>query len=343
MEYFVGMDVSMASISICEIDAKGTVIREGKVSSTPEAVATWLEESGRGFARIGLEAGPLAPWLYAGLSSRGLPVICIETRQMKAFASASPVKTDRRDARLIGQAMRTGLYRATHVKTARSQELRMVLTHRETLVHQVRQLSNTVRGTLKAFGLKVGMARGRLFAARVRELTADNPHLSAAAEPLLLARQALLEQLDKLDRQVHAAARDDSVCRRLMTVPGVGPVTALAFRTGLDVPERFQKSVMVGAHFGLVPRRYASGEQDRSGPISKCGDAMVRWLLFEAANALLTRTRRWSWLKHWGLAVAKRRGMKRAKVAVARRLAVIMHRMWIDGTDFQYRKEETAI
>ncbi|CCQ72946.1 Putative transposase (fragment) [Magnetospira sp. QH-2] len=202
MEYFVGMDVSMASISICEIDAKGTVIREGKVSSTPEAVATWLEESGRVFARIGLEAGPLAPWLYAGLSSRGLPVICIETRQMKAFASASPVKTDRRDARLISQAMRTGLYRATHVKTARSQELRMVLTHRETLVHQVRQLSNTVRGTLKAFGLKVGMARGRLFAARVRELTADNPHLSAAAEPLFCARQALLEQLDKLDRQV---------------------------------------------------------------------------------------------------------------------------------------------
>ena len=344
MEYFAGLDVSLEETSVCVIDSSGTVLREGKVLSCPQAIASFFEATGLMFARIGFEAGQLAPWLYRGLREAGLAAICIETRRMKAFASASPVKTDRKDARLIADAMRVGLFREVHVKSIESQELRLLLRNRWTLQRKRRDIENEVRGTLKGFGIKLGrLGKGR-FGERVRErLVVDHPQLLELFEPVLEARQALFVQEKVLDAKVVTMARADAVCRVLMSTPGVGPVTALAFMSGVDDPSRFAKSRDVGAHFGLTPRLYQSGEICRSGRISKCGDAMVRSLLFEAALSLMTRTKKWSALKAWGLRVAQRRGMRRAVVAVARRLAVILHRMWIDNTEFKWGKTGDVI
>ncbi len=228
------------------------------------------------------------------------------------------------------------------MKSSESQELRLVLNHRKTLQRKTLDIENEIRGTLKAFGLKLGnVSRGR-FAARVGELVADRSRLRAANEPMLKARAALMAEFDRLHRMVLEVVRGDPLCRRFMTIPGVGPITALAFKTGVDVPERFAKSKTVGAHFGLTPRRFNSGEIDYNGRISKCGDAMVRTLLHEAANALLTRCTRNSALKAWAMRIAKPRGNKRAKVALARKLAVIMHRMWLDGSEFRWSDKVPA-
>jgi transposase len=207
------------------------------------------------------------------------------------------------------------------------------------LVNSRVDLDNHLRGILKAFGLKVGKARADQFEARVLELVEGDTVLKHVVGAILGVRSELVRRLDGLHRMVLAVVRDDQVCRRLMTVPGVGPLTALAFRTAVEDPTRFAKASLVGAYFGLTPRKYASGETDRTGSISKCGDKMTRSLLCEAANALMTRVQRWNWLKHWGVEIARRRGHMRAKIAVARRLAVIMHRMWIDGTTFRWTRE----
>jgi transposase len=203
-------------------------------------------------------------------------------------------------------------------------------------------LDNHLRGILKAFGLKVGKARADQFETRVKELVENDDMLSCIVGAILGVRAELMRRLDLLDRLVMLAVRSDPVCHRLMTIPGVGPLTALAFRTAVEDPARFAKASLVGSYFGLTPRKYASGETDRNGSISKCGDKLVRSLLCEAANALMTRVKRWNWLKHWGVEIARRRGHMRAKVALARRLAVIMHRMWIDGTTFRWTKDAQA-
>jgi len=261
---------------------------------------------------------------------------------MKAALSAQINKSDRNDARGIAQMMRVGLYRPVHVKTMASQKRRMLLTSRQLLQAKALDIENELRGTLRNFGLKVGMVGTVKFEARIRELVADHPDLAAIVEPLLIVRRVLREQLGVLHRQLLEIVRHDEVCRRLMTTPGVGPVVALAFRATVDVPSRFTSSKAVGAAFGLTPHRQQSGEIDRMGGISKCGDAMMRKMLFEAALVLMTHSRKWSWLKAWGMKIARHRGMKRAIVAVARRLAVIMHRMWVDGTEFRWTRKEAA-
>jgi transposase len=340
--YFVGLDVSLDQTAICVVDDAGKILREGKAATEPEAISMWLKQIGVTFDRVGLEAGPLSPWLCEGLQATGLPAICIETRRMKGATAAMAVKTDRNDARAIAQAMRVGWFTAVHVKTTASQELRLLLTNRKTLLTSRVALENETRGALKAFGLKVGKVSEAAFEARVIELTADQPRLRAMVRPMLTARAALQEQYDALHVMVLKAVKSDDVCRRLLTVPGVGPVTALAFATAIDDPSRFRHSRDVGAHLGLTPRKYASGEIDRNGAISKSGDRLAREALFLAAHTLLTRVTRWSTLKAWGMAVAKRRGLRRATVAVARKLAVIMHRMWADGSEFRWSRGDTA-
>jgi transposase len=321
------------------VDAAGLTVRELVVESKPEALAAALLTTGLSFARVGLEAGPLSQWLHAGFTRAGLPAILIETRWLRAATKTMPVKTDRNDARAIAQVVRTGWFRAVHVKSEVSQELRALLTARKLLVGKVRDLDNGIRGLLRGFGLKMSLIGERAFAERARELVVGRAALEALIRPLLAARAALLTARDHLHRLVLAAVRKDVVCRRLMTVPGVGPVTALTFCSAIDDPSRFSRSRAVGAHFGLTPRRYQSGETDRTGPISKQGDALARQALYEAANVLLTRTSRWSALKAWGMNIAKRAGMRRAKVAVARKLAVVLHRIWCDGTQFCWSRE----
>ncbi len=342
MKYYAGLDVSLEETSLCVVDGEGAIVAERKVASEPRAIAESLRALGFDFERVGLEAGPLSPWLHDGLRAEGLPAICIETRQMKAALQAMRNKTDRNDARGIAQVMRTGWFRFVHVKSLESQELRLLLTHRRTLQRKALDIENEIRGTLKAFGLKIGKASRGRFAARVRELVADRARLRAVTEPMLKARASVRAEFDRLHRMVLEVVRGDPLCRRLMTIPGVGEITALAFKTGVDVPERFAKSKTVGAHFGLTSRKFNSGEIDYNGRISKCGDAMVRTLLHEAANALLTRCARNSALKAWAMRIAKTRGKKRAKVALARKLAVIMHRMWLDGSEFYWSHKASA-
>jgi len=342
MEHYAGLDVSLKETSVCIVDRAGQVVREVKVVTEPEAILAILADEALTIERIGLEAGPLSQWLFSELAEAGLPVICVETRHMKAALSAQVNKSDRNDARGIAHMMRVGLYRPVHVKTLSSQKQRMLLTGRQLLQAKALDIESDLRGTLRNFGFKVGMVGTVKFEARIRELVADHSDLVAIVEPLLIARRVLREQLGVLHRQLLAVVRHDEICRRLMTMPGVGPVVALTFRATVDVPGRFTRSKAVGAIFGLTPRRHQSGEIDRTGGISKCGDALMRTTLYQAAQVMLTRTNKWSWLKAWGMKIAKRRGMKRAIVAVARRMAVIMHRMWVDDTEFCWTRKEVA-
>jgi transposase len=342
MDYFAGLDVSVKDTSVCIVDDAGRIKREVKVASEPDALLQVLRSAGYQFKRIGLEAGPLSQWLFSALAEAGLPVICVETRHMRAVLKAQINKTDRNDARGIAQMMRVGLYRPVHVKTLRSQKLRVLLTHRKLLQAKAIAVENDLRATLRNFGLKIGMVGTIKFEARIKELVDNFADLAALVEPLLTVRRVLREQISILHRRVVAAVRNDEVCRRLMTVPGVGPVVALSYRATVDVPARFRKSKSVGAVFGLTPARDQSGESNRPGAISRCGDEMIRTTLYEAAQVMLLRSAKWSWLKAWAMKIARHRGMKKAIVALARRLAVIMHRIWIDGTEFRWTREAAA-
>src|ERR1700687_4555117 len=331
MDHFSGLDVSVKETSVCIVDDTGRIVREVKVASEPEALLQVLKSPAYHFKRIGLEAGPLSQWLFSVLAEAGLPVICVETRHMRAVLKGQINKTDRNDARGMAQMMRVGLYRPVHVKTLRSQKLRMLLTHRKLLQSKAIAIENDLRGTLRNFGLKVGMVGTVKFEARIQELVENLPDLAVLVEPLLVVRRVLREQIEILHRRLLTIVRDDEVCRRLMTVPGVGPVVALTYRATVDVPARFRNSKAVGAVFGLTPSKYQSGEINRTGAISKCGDEMMRMMLYEAAQVMLLRTAKWSWLKAWAMKIARHRGMKKAIVALARRLAVILHRIWVDG------------
>jgi transposase len=342
MDHFAGLDVSVKDTSICIVDDVGRIVREVKVASKPDALLAVLTNSSYRFKRIGLEAGPLSQWLFSSLAEAGLPVICVETRHMRAVLKARINKTDRNDARGIAQMIRVGLYRPVHVKTLRSQKLRMLLTHRKLLQSKAIAIENDLRSTLRNFGLKVGMVGAAKFEARINELVENLPDLAVLVEPLLVVRRALREQIAVMHRRLLTIVRDDEVCRRLMTVPGVGPVVALTYRATVDVPARFRKSKSVGAVFGLTCSRDQSGERDRPGAISRCGDEMMRTMLYEAAQSMLVRSTRWSWLKAWAMKIARHRGMKRAIIALARRLAVIMHRIWVDGTEFRWTREAAA-
>ena len=342
MDHFAGLDVSVKQTSVCIVDDTGKIVREAKVASEPEALLAVLTSGGHHFKRIGLEAGPLSQWLFSALGEAGLPVICVETRHMRGVLQAQINKTDRNDARGMAQMMRAGLYRPVHVKTLRSQKLRTLLTHRKLLQSKAIAVDNDLRGTLRNFGLKVGMVGAVKFERRIRELVESLPDLAILVEPLLIVRRVLREQITVLHRRLLAIVRDDEVCRRLMTVPGVGPVVALTYRATVDVPARFRNSKAVGAVFGLTPSKYQSGEINRTGTISKCGDEMMRVMLYEAAQSMLTRTVKWSWLKAWAMKIARHRGLKKATVALARRLAVIMHRIWVDGTEFSWTRQAVA-
>jgi transposase len=342
MEHYAGVDVSLDQSSVCVLDANGRIVREAKIASEPEVLISWLADLGLPLARIGLEAGPLSQWLHAALVQAGYPAVLLETRHVKAALSAMVVKTDRKDARGIAHLLRMGWFRPVHCKSPPAQEVRALLMARKQLQAKMRDVELSLRGLLRGFGLKVGEISKGQFAARVRTLVFGHMMLERIAEAMLQARDALRTEFGKLHRVMLAIARREEVCRRLMTVPGVGALIAVTFTSAVDDPQRFARSKAVGAHFGLTPRKYQSGETDITGAVSRVGDAMVRMALYEGAHILLTRAVRFSALKRWALEVAKRRGMKRAKVALARKLAVVLHRMWIDGTTFRWSQAMAA-
>ncbi len=335
MRKVVGLDISLQKTAVCVLDRDGQLVWQGKIDSEPgpliEKLKLWQDE----IDLVGLEACPLSEWLHSNLVEAGFKAVCVEVRHAQRFLSTRPVKTDRNDARGLAEMMRVGHYRAVHVKSPKAQMVRTVLQARRQVVATLLQIQGSIRGLLKVYGLKVGETHRCRFDKRVRDLLAEVPKLEVAIGPLLRVLEQLVGERGKMDKLLSQVARKDKVCLRLMTIPGIGPITSLAFRATVDEPDRFTSSKVVGSYFGITPRVYQSGEMDRSDHISKQGDGMIRHLLYEAASALMTRCRQPSKLRAWGIAIARRRGAKRARVAVAGKLAVIMHRMWVSGGEFE--------
>ena len=344
MYHYAGIDVSLECSSVCLVDGMGKILREAKVASEPEALIAWFRSQGMVLERIGLEAGPLSQWLYAALREAGLAVELLETRHVRDAFKAMPVKSDRNDARGIAQLMRLGWFRPVHCKSIEAQETRAILTARKLLQSKLRDIENSLRGVLRGFGLKVGSTTERTFAERIRELVAGHPGLEVVARALLEAHAVLRREFDSLDKQVQRLARSHPQAKLLMTTPSVGPIVALTYASAVDDPKRFRSSKATGAHFGLTPKKYQSGETDYTGRISKIGDASVREALYQAAHVMLTKpVRNCSALKSWAMRIARRAGMRKAKVALARKLAVILHRMLADTKPFNPTAKAAAI
>lgn len=337
---YVGLDVSLAATSVCVLDDSGAVVFEGKARSTPEAIAAVLADRAPGVVRVGLETGPTSAWLWRGLVALGVPAVCLEARHARAALSARTHKTDRNDARGLAELVRVGWYREARVREADAQVVRALLLARRRLVDARRGVENQLRGIAKAFGLFADASTaGRGFLARMRRAAEEQPELLPVLRPLLTVHAAITEQVGALTARIVAAARRDAAARRMMTTPGVGALTAMAFRTAVGDPGRFRSSAQAGAFFGLAPRVHQSGETDRTGRITKAGDTMTRSYLFEAAGVLLKRVPRPSALKAWGTRLAERVGLKRAKVAVARKLAVLLHALWKGGAEFDWARQ----
>ena len=335
MNHYAGIDVSLECSSVCVVDANGKILREAKVASEPEALIIWFHSLGFSLERIGLEAGPLSQWLFAAMKADGFAVELLETRHVRKAFEAMPVKSDRNDARGIAQLMRLGWFRPVHCKSMSAQETRAVLTARKLVQSKLHDVENSLRGILRGFGLKVGKTTEREFAGRIEALVVGHPQLRVIANALLAVREVLRKEFAAFENQIRKLARSDAQTRLLMSTPAVGPIVALTYASAIDDPARFKSSKQAGAHYGLTPKKHQSGETDYTGRISKIGDGSVRTALYEAAHVMLTRPLKGcSKLKSWAMRIAKRAGMSKAKVALARRLAVIMHRMLADGTPF---------
>lgn len=336
---YVGLDVSLSETSIVVIDDADRVLWRGSTPSTPEAISEALGKHALRAERVGLEAGQLSAWLYHGLKAKAWPVVCIDARHAKAALSLRLNKTDSNDALGLAQIMRVGWYREVTVKGHDCQALRALLVVRSQLVAQITTLRNCVRGILKTFGRVLPKKLRASYIVSVRDVVAGDAVLEPIVMPMLRTIAATMEQLQVYDRAVHRIAREDETARHLMTAPGVGPIVVLAYITGVETPARFTRSSSVGAYFGMTPRRYQSGEVDKAGRISKCGDGLVRGLLYEAAKVLLSRTAKPSDLQAWGRGLMRRIGKKKATTAVARKLSVILHRMWMTGELFRWTAE----
>jgi transposase len=335
--FYVGLDISVARTAVCIMDVAGQVVREQSVPSTPEAIAAVISASGKEVERIGLEAGINSAWIARGVLDAGFPVIVIDaTHAAAALKTGFRNKTDKNDARGIADLMRVNKFRSVSVKSVAAQRDRALLTVREQLRRQALDMRNTIWSILQIEGLKPPKLTSPAFQALVKQSLDDE-----ASAPLLRPLVAVAEHLDRqiagLDKEIAARAKTSAACKRLMTVPGVGPLVALTYAAGVDDPARFSDSRTVGAHFGLTPRRFQSGEMDWSGGISRAGDAGVRRALYQAANVLIHHSRGWCALKSWAVRVAKRRGHGKAKVALARKLAVVLHKMWTAGEDYRLK------
>ena len=339
MARFVGLDVSQKLTSICVVDDTGRRLWRGQCATDPEQIARVSSRHAGDDARIGIETGPMTPWLVHEFRARGLNVTCLDARHASAALKMQMNKTDQNDAEGLAQIMRTSWYRSVHVKSLDAHRARALLGARAQLVGMTTRLSNHIRGVLKTFGLLPGAMRGLPFDRRVEAMLADRDDLASIARPMLVAWRQLREQIAAFDKEVRALAKKDPTCRLLMSVPGIGVVSVLAYVSTVEDPKRFARSRSVGAHMGLTPRQYQSGEIDRSGRISRCGDTLARTLMYEAAVVILTRVKRASNLKDWAQAIAKRSGLGKARVALARKLSVILHSIWRSGEAFRWSEK----
>lgn len=342
MPYYVGLDISKKTTSVCVVDAEGAIVQEATVETTPKAIGSTLRGARRRYGRVGMEASPLAAWLYSGLAKFGLPIISIDPKYAHAVLATRRNKTDRNDAQGIAELMRIGTFKVAHIRSAEAHEMRALLVARDVVVTRRADIDGVIRSLLLGFGLKLAAGAKKSFLARVKLLSRQHSNAAAILAPLIALRASLDKAVEAYDRQVADVANGDPVCRRLMTAPGVGPLGALAYKSAIDHPERFAKSRNVGAHFGLTPRTYQSGERSVQRGITRAGDAFVRKLLYLGATSLMRRGARASWLSRWGAELMERTPYKRAMVAVARKLAVVLHRMWLTETDFKWERGMTA-
>jgi len=333
---YIGLDVSVELTHICVVNSDGSVASTGLARTDPDALAAAIRELSSAPDLVVLETGGQSAWLQQGLEASGLNAVIVDARQAKKALSARINKTDANDAEGLAQLARTGWYRRVLAKSPATRRVRAMLQVRDQLVKQRRDLTNQIRGILRSFGLALGSVSHRRLTDRVDGLCADEPALRPVLSPLLAVQALLCTQIGQLDDRLAVFASASADAKRLMSVPGVGPLTALAFMTAIDDPHRFDRSANVGAYLGLTSRRFQSGEVDWSGRISKQGDAMARAMLYEAANALMTRVKRWTRQKAWAVRLAGRRGGAKARVALARKLAVTLHRIWVDGTTFNW-------
>ena len=329
MTHFVGLDVSQKMTAICVVHPAGNRIWRGVCVSAPEQIDAAIRRHAGDDARVGLETGPMTPWLVHELRGRGLDVACLDARHARAALKMQINKTDQSDAEGLAQIMRTGWYRAVHVKSFDSHRARALLGARAQLVGMTTRLSNHIRGVLKTFGMLPGTMRGMRFDRRIETILADRPDIAPIVGPMLNAWRQLREQIASFDKAVRLLIKQSPTCRLLMGVPGIGALSVLAYVSTVEDPARFARSRAVGAHMGLTPRKYQSGEIDRSGRISRCGDALARSLMYEAVK-------RGSRLKEWAVAIARRSGSGKARVALARKLTVILHSIWRSGEPFRW-------
>ncbi|MFZ2030973.1 MAG: IS110 family transposase [Vitreimonas sp.] len=331
-QLFAGLDVSDKTTAICVVNKHGETVWEGSANTDPQALIVALKPYKSLLQAVGLEAGVKAAWLQRGLSSKRYPIVCLDTRHTHAALSARRNKSDVGDAHGIALLLCQGIFATSYVKSQDALYARLLLNNRKVLQSKAHDLHVTLRMTLKQFGAAMRRDGDRL----VYDESTKRPdrNLGALAEPIIRAHGQLMAEYNALNQRVHSEANNDAVCRRLMTIPGVGPITALAFKAAVDDPTRFTSSRDLAAYFGLTPTRFQSGGVDVMRKISKRGDKSMRSLLYDAAHTLLVVCRTNAPLRVWALDLAKRKGAKLAKVATARKLCVIMHRMWVTGRDF---------
>ena len=337
VEVYAGLDVSDKMTHVCVTDGAGVVVWAGACATDPEVIARTLKIRAPGLARVILETGPLSTFLYHGLAERGVPVICVCARHAKGVLSARVNKSDPHDAEGLAQMARTGWFKAVRIKQEATHMDRARLKIREQLISVHNAMAGQLRGLLKLFGLRLGkVTTPNKRRERLAALFALKPELEPILAPLIEGLEGLEVQIAGASKALAAAAAIDPVATRLMSVPGVGPVTALIFKTSIEDPDRFTRGEDAGAFAGLTPRRNQSGERDTKGRISKAGDPMLRSALYEAANSLLARVKRPCALQTWGKRLAQTKGAKRARVAVARKLAILLHRLWQSETEFRW-------
>lgn len=337
MKYYTGLDVSMKTTSVCIVDQDGKIILEETVATDPATLNAIIKATRLKIEKIAIESGSISHWLVEELIERDLPIICIDSRKMSKVLSLKINKTDKNDARLIAEALRCGFYSEVHQKTQENVDVRILINSRRTLKDVSIKLKNTIRGHLKAFGIRLGLVKNKQFSIKVRELLKDKSEIvQCGLDELLATFESINLQLEKLEDKLEEMAKNDEDIQLLMTIPGIGIITAFTYKTYLGDPKRFKTSRAVGAYFGMTPRQYSSGETERQGKVSKCGSPEVRFLLNEAACSMLYCTKSWCRPKAWGLKLKKKKGHKKATMAVGRKLCTIMHRMLITKKPFEY-------